>query len=140
VDSSIFFGGSVVAAMVAGSIALFAPCCISVMLPAYFASAFQNRRLLVAMTFLFAAGIATVVLPIALGASLLRQLFTEEHTAIYLAMGGLMLALGAYTLLGGKMKLPMPGRRASGKTGPLGVYSLGSPASRAPAARPSSPG
>ena len=65
-DTSIFFGGSVVAAVAAGAIALFAPCCISVMLPAYFASAFQNRRLLVAMTFLVAACIATVVLPIAL--------------------------------------------------------------------------
>src|SRR5713226_2729594 len=59
--SSIFFGGSVVAAVVAGMIALFAPCCISVMLPAYFASSFQNRRVLVAMTFVFAAGIATVI-------------------------------------------------------------------------------
>ena len=65
-NSSIFFGGSVLAAVIAGMIALFAPCCISVMLPAYFASSFQNRRLLVAMTFLFAAGIATVILPIAL--------------------------------------------------------------------------
>ncbi len=42
-DSSIFFGGSVIAAVVAGSLALFAPCCISFMLPAYFASSFQNR-------------------------------------------------------------------------------------------------
>ncbi|MFL5697075.1 MAG: hypothetical protein ACJ797_08240 [Ktedonobacteraceae bacterium] len=47
-NSSIFFGGSVLAAVIAGAIALFAPCCISVMLPAYFASSFQNRRLLVA--------------------------------------------------------------------------------------------
>ena len=107
-DSSVFFGGSAVAAVVAGSIALLAPCCISVMLPAYFASAFQTRRTLVAMTFLFAAGIATVVLPIAMGAAVLRQLFTEQHTALYLVMGGLMLALGTYTLLGGKMRLPMP--------------------------------
>src|SRR5437870_1325648 len=36
-SSSIFFGGSVLAAIIAGAIALFAPCCISVMLPAYFA-------------------------------------------------------------------------------------------------------
>ena len=46
--SGVFFGGSLVAATVAGMIALFAPCCISVMLPAYFASSFQNRRRLVA--------------------------------------------------------------------------------------------
>lgn len=124
-SSSIFFGGSVLAAIIAGAIALFAPCCISVMLPAYFASSFQNRRLLVAMTFLFAAGIATVILPIAMGASVLRQLLTSQHTAIYVTGGALMLALAIYVLLGGQIHLPMPGRRAGGKTGVLSVYSLG---------------
>src|SRR5256886_16352843 len=101
----VFFGGSLVAATVAGMIALFAPCCISVMLPAYFASSFQNRRLLVAMSFLFAAGIATVVLPIAMGASLLRQLLTTQHTPIYVIGGILMLLLGGYVLLGGQIHL-----------------------------------
>jgi cytochrome c-type biogenesis protein len=125
VESSVFLGGSVVAAFVAGVIALLAPCCISVMLPAYFASSFQNRRLLVAMTALFAVGIATIILPLALGASALRRLLTGEHTTVYLVGGALMLALGVYTLLGGQLKLPMPGRRSSGSTGPLGVYSLG---------------
>src|SRR5216683_6659781 len=124
-SSSIFFGGSVLAAIIAGAIALFAPCCISVMLPAYFASSFQNRRLLVAMTFLFAAGIATVILPIAMGASALQQLLTTQHTAIYVTGGLLMLALAVYVLLGGQIHLPMPGRRAGGKTGMLSVYSLG---------------
>lgn len=124
-DSSIFFGGSVIAAVVAGVIALFAPCCISVMLPAYFASSFQNRRVLVAMTFLFAAGIATVILPLAMGASVIRRLITDQHTVIYVVGGLLMLGLAAYVLLGGRIHLPMPGRRAGGKTGPLSVYSLG---------------
>ena len=114
-----------IAAVVAGSIALFAPCCISVMLPAYFASSFQNRRTLVAMTFLFAAGVATVILPLAMGAQAFRRLFTAQHTTIYLAGGLLLLALGAYTLLGGQMHLPMPGQRAGRRAGPFGVYSLG---------------
>lgn len=35
----VVYGGSVLAAVVAGAVALFAPCCISVILPAYFASA-----------------------------------------------------------------------------------------------------
>jgi cytochrome c-type biogenesis protein len=125
VESSLFFGGSVVAAVVAGAIALFAPCCISFMLPAYFASAFQNRRLLVAMTFLFAAGVATVILPIALGASLLRQIFTEWHPMIYTVGGLVLLGLAAYTLYGGQIHLPTPGARAGGRSGPLSVYSLG---------------
>ncbi len=122
---SIFFGGSVVAAVVAGMIALFAPCCISVMLPAYFASSFQNRRVLVAMTFVFAAGVASVILPIALGAAEFRRLFTAQHTIIYMAGGLLMLGLAAYMLLGGQIHLPTPGRRAGGRTGPIAVYSLG---------------
>ncbi len=124
-DSSVLFGGSVIAAVIAGSIALFAPCCISVMLPAYFASAFQNRRALVAMTFLFAGGVATVVLPIALGAAALQRLFVAEHTLIYTIAGASMLALAGFVLLGGRMHLPMPGRRAGGGKGPLSVYSLG---------------
>src|SRR6266852_5665625 len=116
-SSSIFFGGSILAAIIAGAVALFAPCCISVMLPAYFASSFHNRRLLVAMTFLFAAGIATIILPLAMGASLIRQVLTSQHSAIYVAGGVLMLALAIYVLLGGQIHLPMPGRRASGKAG-----------------------
>ena len=124
-STSIFFGGSVVAAVVAGSVSLFAPCCISIMLPAYFSSAFQNRRALVAMTFLFATGVATVILPIAVGAAFLQRLFVSEHTPIYTGAGVLLLALAGYMLAGGRLHLPMPGRRASGRTGPLSVYSLG---------------
>lgn len=97
------------------------------MLPAYFASAFQHRRMLVAMTFLFAAGVATIILPIALGASFLRQAFTALHPWIYVTGGALMLALAAYTLLGGQFHLPMPGAggHAGGKAGPWTVYTLG---------------
>ncbi len=125
-DSSIFFGGSVAAAVVAGSISLFAPCCISVMLPSFFASAFQNRRKLVAMTFLFGAGVATVILPIALGAAALQRFLLNEHTAVYVVAGALLLALAGYVLVGGRIHLPVPGRRAGGgKAGPLSVYSLG---------------
>jgi len=125
VGEGIFFGGSVVAAVIAGMLALFAPCCISVMLPAYFAGSFQNRRALVAMTFVFAAGIATIILPIALGAQAIRRLVIGEHGAIYLIGGLLLLGLGVYTLLGGRIHIPMPGRRSGGSAGPLGVYSLG---------------
>lgn len=122
---SLFFGGSIVAAVIAGMIALFAPCCISVMLPAYFASAFQNRKLLVAMTFLFAGGVATVIFPIAMGAAAVRRLIVNQHTTIFVASGLLMLGLAFYLVLGGKIHLPMPGRRVGGRTGPLSVYSLG---------------
>ena len=124
-QESILFGGSVVAALIAGSIALFAPCCISVMLPAYFATSFQNRGRLVAMTFLFAAGVATVILPIALGAAVLLRVINAGHTPLYVVGGLVMFALGIYTLLGGKINLPSPGGRPAASTGPVAVYSLG---------------
>ena len=124
-QESLFFGGSLIAALIAGVIALFALCCISVMLPSYFATSFQNRGRLVAMTFLFAAGVATVILPIALGAAILLRVINAGHTPLYVVGGGLMLALGVYTLLGGKLNLPSPSGRPSSSAGPVAVYSLG---------------
>jgi cytochrome c-type biogenesis protein len=124
-EGGIFWGGSVVAAAIAGVIALFAPCCISVMLPAYFAGAFRNRGVMAAMTFLFAAGVATIVLPIAMGAAFVRRLITTQHTPIYVTGGVVMVGMAAYLLAGGKLHLPTPGRRAGGRGGPLSVYSLG---------------
>ncbi len=124
-DSSVLLGGSVVAAVLAGTIALLAPCCFSVMLPAYFASSVQNRRALVGMTFLFAAGVATVILPLALGAVALRRVLIEGHTYVYVGGGLLVLALALYTLAGGELRLPIPGRAPSRRGGPWGVYTLG---------------
>ena len=123
----VVYGGSVLAAVVAGAVALFAPCCISVMLPAYFASSFHNRRVLVAMTFLFAGGVASVVLPIALGAAVVQRLLVGQHTLIWSAGGALLLGLGGYTLAGGRLRLPMPGHpaRPGRRAGSLAVYSLG---------------
>lgn len=123
-DSSVFLGGSVVAAVIAGSIALFAPCCVSVMLPAYFTSAFQNRRMLVAMTFVFAAGVASIILPIALGAAVVQRVLLGHHAIVYLGVAVVLVAMGVYVLAGGKIRLPAPGARG-GSTGPLGVYTLG---------------
>ena len=123
--NGIFYGGSVVAAIVAGAIALFAPCCVSVMLPAYLASAFRNRAALVAMTMVFAVGVATVILPIALGAQAVRRVVNAQHTTVFAIGGLMMIGLGIYTLLGGQIHLPMPGRRTGGTGGVLGVYSLG---------------
>ena len=123
--SGLYFGGSLLAATVAGALALFAPCCISVMLPAYFASSFHNRRRLVAMTFVFAAGIATVILPITLGAAFLIGQINSNHALVYALGGTVMLGLAGYTLQGGTFNLPSPGRPAASASGPVAVYSLG---------------
>lgn len=122
---SILFGTTVVASFLAGALALFAPCCISVMLPAYFASSFRRRAALVSMTFVFALGVATIILPIALGAAALSRFVTAQHTLVFGAAGTMMLLLGIVTLAGRGPTLRMPGLRPTRGCGPLTVYGLG---------------
>ena len=118
-------GAALVTALIAGMVALFAPCCISVMLPAYFASSFRQRHALVGMTFLFAAGVATVILPIALGATAVSSLVLGYHTPVFLVAGSLMVLMGIATLTGWRPSLPMLGMRAGSGTGVGSVYVLG---------------
>lgn len=121
----LLLGTTLLASFLAGMVALFAPCCISVMLPAYFAAGFRRRRALVAMTFVFAAGLATVILPIALGATGLSRAIQGHHRPVYLIGAALMVLLGLATLLGWKLALPMPGMRANRQRGPVAVFALG---------------
>ncbi len=122
---SLWTGGSLVVALVAGLVALLAPCCVSVMLPAYLSAFLQNRWRLVAMTFVYGAGVATVVLPLALGAAALRQFILGQHAIAFGIGGTLLVALGLYTLLGGRVSLPMPHLRQTSRRGPLGIYAMG---------------
>ena len=93
-------GSTILAGFVGGTVALLAPCCVTVLLPAYFAAAFTSVITLVRMTFLFAAGIAVVILPIALGLAGLGQLFTQFHPLLFGVGGLFLLALGVVTLRG----------------------------------------
>jgi cytochrome c biogenesis protein CcdA len=77
------------------------------------------------MTFVFAAGVALVILPIALGAAAIGAAINEHHLEVYLAGGALMLALGVFMIAGGRLALPMPGFRARERQGPLAVLTLG---------------
>ncbi|CAL8974651.1 hypothetical protein TESS_TESS_02822 [Tessaracoccus sp. O5.2] len=53
--------GGILAAFLAGSVALFAPCCIVFLAPSYLAAAAKNRRWrLIPLTFVFAAGLGRV--------------------------------------------------------------------------------
>lgn len=104
--NEILLGSSVLGGFIGGVLALLAPCCITVLLPSYFASTFRNVGTLLRMTFLFGAGIAVVILPIALGLAALGQLFSSYHTILFLVGGTFMLALGVMTLRGRGFELP----------------------------------
>ena len=93
-------GSSIVAAFIAGLAALFAPCCITVLLPAYFASIFKERRTIFLMTFVFFLGLLVVFLPLGLGAAGLGQVFSRYHDTIFLIGGFMLLGIGLTLLLG----------------------------------------
>lgn len=99
--------GSVLAAFFAGMVALFAPCCIVFLAPSYLAAAAKNRRWrLLPLTFVFAAGLAVIMLPITLGISLVAGTIAKYHAPLYYAGGALMLLLAAYSLSGHMWSLP----------------------------------
>ena len=99
--------GSVLAAFFAGGVALFAPCCIVFLAPSYMAVAVKNRRWrLLPLTFVFAAGLAMVLVPITLGMSLVAGTIANYHRPLYYAGGALMVALAVLTLSGRMVSLP----------------------------------
>jgi len=121
----LLLGTTLFASFLGGVVALLAPCCVSVMLPASFASTFQRRTQIVGMTLVFATGVATIILPIALGASALAGLVSGQHTVVFTIGGLAMLAMGAAMLLGVKFMLPMPAMRGGAGHGLGSVYGLG---------------
>ena len=99
--------GSILAAFFAGGVALFAPCCIVFLAPSYMAVAVKNRRWrLLPLTFVFAAGLALVLVPITLGMSLVASTIANYHAPLYYAGGALMLALAGLSLSGRMVSLP----------------------------------
>ena len=99
-------GTSLIAAFVAGIAALFAPCCITVLLPSYLGNIFKEKYKIFFMTFVFFLGVLTVFLPIGLGASFLAQAFSKYHNVIFTVGGIFLVMLGITMLLGKKFTTP----------------------------------
>ena len=105
--SELLTAGSVLAAFLAGGVALFAPCCIVFLAPSYLAGAVRNRRWrLLPLTFVFASGLAIVLVPITLGAGLVAGAVARFHAPLYVAGGILMLVLAALSVTGTMWSLP----------------------------------
>lgn len=114
----VILGASIIAAFLAGMVALFAPCCITVLLPAYLASTFRQKKNILKMTFIFLAGIAAVLIPIGMGAAVLAQVFRDFHKELYIAGGLFMVVLAIFSVLGKSISIfPMSKRLASRSSG-----------------------
>jgi len=119
---------SLITAFIAGMAALFAPCCISVLLPSYLGSIFREKYKVVIMTSVFFLGILTVFLPIGLGFSALAQFFKQYHDVVFLLGGGFLLALGIIILTKKTFSLPwslhpMLKKHNAGSIYVLGIFS-----------------
>lgn len=120
----LLFGGTLLAAFLGGLVALLAPCCVSVMLPAYLATGFRHRAGILAATLVFALGVATIIVPIGLGATALVALVSGQHALVFSVGATAMLIGGVAMLLGWKPRLPMLGRAPTGH-GFGAAYGLG---------------
>src|SRR5439155_24806024 len=121
----VLFGTALLTSFLGGVVALLAPCCVSVMLPAYFATGFSRRSGIVAATGAFAAGVATLIVPVGLGASAISAALPAHHLLIFSIGGAAMLAGGAAVLAGWKPVLPMPSLRSPSGHGYGAAYGLG---------------
>ena len=102
----IIFSASIIASFLAGVVALFAPCCITVLLPAYLGSAFREKKNILKMSFIFFAGIAVVLIPIGMGAAGLASIFSNFHKELYIFGGIFMVILAFLSFLGKGISLP----------------------------------
>lgn len=121
----LLISASFIASFVAGVAALFAPCCITVLLPTYFASIFKQKATIFLMTFVYFLGILSIFLPIGLGVSLLSQIFSAYHDTIFLVGGVFLLFLGMTLLLGQQFALPFSVHPQLQRQDFISVYILG---------------
>ncbi len=116
---------SLITAFIAGIAALFAPCCITVLLPAYLGSIFRQKRTVLLMTGVFFLGLLAIFLPLGLGFSSLGELLRNSHGIVFTIGGGFMLLLGLSILLGVHFTLPFNFHPSVKVKGGVSVFVLG---------------
>jgi cytochrome c biogenesis protein CcdA len=92
------------AAFLGGVLSLLSPCS-ALLLPAFFAYAFQSRRKLFAKTAIFYVGLATTLVPLGMGISAVSRLFYGQRSTLILISGIVIISFGLLQLLGGGFEL-----------------------------------
>src|SRR3989344_631166 len=121
----LLISASFIALFFAGVAALFAPCCVTVLLPTYFASIFKQRSTIFLMTFVYFLGLLAVFMPIGLGASALTQLFSAYHNIIFTLGSLFLILLGLTLVLGFQFSFPTLVHPQLKSSGFLSVFVLG---------------
>jgi cytochrome c biogenesis protein CcdA len=116
------------AAFLGGVLTLLSPCG-ALLLPSFFAYAFDRPGVLLARTGVFYAGLAAVMVPLGTGAAVASRLLLQHQDRLIVGAGWLLVVLGVLTGLGVGRRLPsLTGRaqaRLAGGTSPAAVFGLG---------------
>ena len=104
---------SYLTAFVGGILSLLSPCS-ALLLPAFFAYAFQSRKDLLAKTAVFYFGLAATLVPLGMGISAVSRLVYGERNTLIVVSGAVIIFLGVLQLLGRGFKLPGPLSRMRG--------------------------
>ena len=124
-NTNLFFGVSLTASFLGGMVALFAPCCITFLFPSYLGTIFKERKRIVFLTLVFAVGLGSILVPVALGMKIIVSLFDQFHTTIYLLGALFMFLMGLFTLFDKKLMLPLPHFTMPTKTNVTSTFVLG---------------
>ena len=90
---------SLLASFFGGVLSLLSPCS-ALLLPAFFAYAFEGGGELVKKTGLFYLGLVATLVPLGMGISAVSALFYGHRAALITIAGGLLIAFGIFQLLG----------------------------------------
>lgn len=116
------------AAFLGGVLTLLSPCG-ALLLPSFFAYAFDRPGVLLARTGVFYAGLALVMVPLGTGAAFASRWLLPNQDRLMVGAGWVLIVLGLVAALGLGRFLPALGGRArarvEGRTSPLAVFGLG---------------
>jgi cytochrome c biogenesis protein CcdA len=115
------------AAFLGGVLTLVSPCS-ALLLPSFFAYAFDRPGQLLARTGVFAAGLAATLVPLGVGAATVSALFLDHRRTIVAVAGWLLVAFGLLTVFGGGIAIGAARRaqhRFAGRTTTGAVFGLG---------------
>lgn len=124
-DSNLFFGVSLTASFLGGMVALFAPCCITFLFPSYLGTIFKERKRVVFLTLVFAFGLGSILVPVAVGMRFIVSLFDKFHTTTYLLGSLMMVIVGLMTLFEVKLSFPLPHYTMPRQTTVISTFLLG---------------
>jgi cytochrome c biogenesis protein CcdA len=117
---------SFLASFLGGLLSLLSPCS-ALLLPAFFAYAFQSRGVLVGRTAVFYLGLCATLVPLGMGISALSALVYGHRSALITVSGLVIIAFGVIQALGGGFAFGPIERLRGGISGSslLATFSLG---------------